>query len=85
MTLVPSIDAFIPPEMAAKAEEAVFLTPGFEHCVANMYFIPLGLFLKAGAPAVFWEAMSKTAADYRNLTWGHFFFTNLIPVTLGNI
>ena len=39
-----------------------------------MYFIPVGLFIKGvvGAEAV-------------NLTWGNFFVTNLLPVTLGNI
>jgi formate transporter len=52
---------------------------------ANMYFIPIGLFIKLGAPASFWEAIGKTAADYSNLTWGNFFLANLLPVTIGNI
>jgi hypothetical protein len=38
-----------------------------------------------GAPASFWEAIGKTAADYANLTWGNFFLANLLPVTIGNI
>lgn len=51
-----------------------FVACGLEHCVANMYFIGVGLFLKAGGlPA---------AAD---LTWLNFFWKNLLPVTLGNI
>ncbi len=62
-----------------------FVAAGFEHCVANMYFISVGLFIKAGAPASFWNAIGKTAADYANLTWGNFFIKNLLPVTLGNI
>jgi formate transporter len=62
-----------------------FVAAGFEHCVANMYFISLGLFVKASAPVTFWEAIGKTAADYANLTWSNFFFANLLPVTLGNI
>ncbi len=62
-----------------------FVAAGFEHCVANMYFISVGLFIKAGAPAAFWEKIGKTAADYANLTWGNFFAKNLLPVTLGNI
>ncbi len=62
-----------------------FVAAGFEHCVANMYFIPLGLFVKAGTPFAFWAAIGKTTADYANLTWGNFFFANLLPVTLGNI
>jgi formate transporter len=50
-----------------------------------MYFISLGLFVKASAPVTFWEAIGKTAADYTNLTWSNFFLANLLPVTLGNI
>jgi formate transporter len=62
-----------------------FVAAGFEHSVANMYFIPMGLLIKAFAPAGFWEAIGKTAADYSNLTWGAFFIRNLLPVTIGNI
>jgi len=62
-----------------------FVAAGFEHSIANMYFIPVGLFIKAGAPAAFWEAIGKTAADFGNLTWGAFFLKNLLPVTIGNI
>jgi formate transporter FocA len=62
-----------------------FVAAGFEHSIANMYFIPIGLLIKAGAPAAFWETIGKTAADYPNLTWGNFLFANLLPVTIGNI
>jgi len=62
-----------------------FVAAGFEHSIANMYFIPIGLFIKLGAPASFWEAISKTAADYPNLTWSNFLLANLLPVTIGNI
>ena len=51
-----------------------FVASGFEHSVANMYFIPTGLLLKA-------EVAISTPA----LTWSNFFIGNLIPVTLGNI
>ncbi|MCC6192330.1 MAG: formate transporter FocA [Anaerolineales bacterium] len=64
---------------------AAFVAAGFEHSVANMYFIPVGLFIKAGAPASFWTNIGRTAADYASLTWGSFLFRNLLPVTLGNI
>lgn len=64
---------------------AAFVAAGFEHSVANMYFIPIGLFIKAGAPASFWASIGKTAADFGNLTWGRFLFDNLLPVTIGNI
>jgi len=64
---------------------AGFVAAGFEHSVANMYFIPIGLFVKAGADPAFWEKIGKTAADFGALTWGNFFLKNLIPVTIGNI
>ena len=70
--------AIIPPVTA-------FVAAGFEHCVANMYFIPLGLFVKAVAPESFWTEIGKTAADYPDLTWGNLFTNNLIPVTIGNV
>jgi formate transporter len=62
-----------------------FVTAGFEHSIANMYFIPIGLLIKAGAPESFWAAIGKSASDYTHLTWSNFLFGNLIPVTLGNI
>ena len=62
-----------------------FVAAGFEHCVANMYFIPIGIMVKKTAPANFWIAIGKTAEDYAALTWDNFFITNLVPVSLGNI
>lgn len=62
-----------------------FVAAGFEHSVANMYFIPMGLLVKATAPATFWSQIGLTAADFSQLTWGNFFFANLLPVTIGNI
>lgn len=62
-----------------------FVAAGFEHCVANMYFIPFGLFVKTGAPPSFWEAIHSSSADFANLTWGNFLWVNLLPVTIGNI
>lgn len=62
-----------------------FVAAGFEHSVANMYFIPVALFIKSGASPEFWAAIGKTAADFPNLSWGNFFLVNLIPVTIGNI
>jgi len=59
-----------------------FVASGFEHCVANMYFIPMGLLLKGNATVV---AAAGLTGKLANLTWGGFFVNNLIPVTLGNI
>jgi formate transporter FocA len=62
-----------------------FVAAGFEHSVANMYFVPMGLFIKNGAGPAFWTSIGKTAADFSNLTWSNFLVGNLLPVTIGNI
>jgi len=59
-----------------------FVASGFEHCVANMYFIPMGLLLKGNAAIV---TAAGLAGKLSNLTLQGFFVNNLIPVTLGNI
>jgi len=59
-----------------------FVTSGFEHCVANMYFIPMGLLLKGNTSVV---AAAGLADKLGNLTLKGLFVNNLIPVTLGNI
>jgi formate transporter len=63
---------------------AAFVAAGFEHSVANMYFIPVGLLIRGFAPASFWTAIGKTSADYPSLTIEGL-IGNLAPVTLGNI
>jgi formate transporter len=62
-----------------------FVAAGFEHSVANMYFIPVGLLIRSYAPASFWGQIGLAAADYADLTWSNFFLVNLLPVTIGNI
>ncbi len=64
---------------------ACFVAAGFEHSVANMYFIPSALFIKYMGDPAFFTAIGKTAADFSLLTWGNFFLANLLPVTIGNI
>jgi formate transporter len=64
---------------------AAFVAAGFEHSVANMYFIPMGVLIRLFAPASFWADVGKTAADYPDLSWGRFLWNNLAPVTIGNI
>jgi formate/nitrite transporter len=59
-----------------------FVAAGFEHSIANMYFIPMGILL-AGQPAVL-SAAGVTASGVANLSWAGF-IGNLIPVTIGNI
>lgn len=60
-----------------------FVAAGFEHSVANMYFIPVGLFIKSDS--AFMAQAGLDVANYANLTWGNFFLHNLLPVTIGNI
>lgn len=62
-----------------------FVVAGFEHSVANMYFVPMGLFLAQFAGPEFWQAVGASPADYPALTWYQFLTGNLLPVTLGNI
>ncbi len=50
-----------------------------------MYFVPVALFIKNGAPPEFWTNIGQTPADFAAVTWGNFFVANLLPVTLGNI
>lgn len=77
-TTIDRVVTIVPPVTA-------FVAAGFEHSIANAYFIPMGLFIKAGAAASFWEAIGKTPADFPALTWANFVFGNLVPVTIGNI
>ena len=64
---------------------AAFAAAGFEHCIANIYFIPMGLFIKAGAPDSFWTTIGRTPSDFPTLTWENFLMGNLLPVTIGNV
>ncbi len=61
-----------------------FVAAGFEHSVANMYFIPAGLFIKAYARPEFWNLIHDSAGAYAALTWTGL-ARNLVGVTLGNI
>lgn len=63
----------------------IFVASGFEHCVANMYFIPTGIVLRKNSGVVAAaEEMAGKALDLSQLTWKGFFVNNLFPVTLGN-
>jgi formate transporter len=63
-----------------------FVALGFEHSVANMYFIPVGLLLK-NSPEVLAAAqdMLGQVPDLSNLNLYGFLVDNLLPVTIGNI
>ena len=61
-----------------------FVAAGFEHSVANMYFIPYALFIKDFDPS-FVAAVGDRVQNRNVLTWQSFLVNNLIPVTIGNI
>ena len=64
----------------------MFVTAGFEHSIANMYYISAGLFAKENSQYV--DAalqLGVKQSDIANLDWSSFFLGNLLPVTLGNI
>jgi formate transporter len=60
---------------------SAFVAAGFEHSVANMYFVPVALFIRQFDPAF----AANSGVDVGTLTWGHFLVNNLLPVTIGNI
>jgi len=77
-TTTDKILAIIPPI-------AAFVAAGFEHSVANMYFIPMGLAIKYGDPAFYAQTVTKVGKDFSSLDVTNMFINNLIPVTIGNI
>ena len=52
-----------------------FVATGMEHCVANMYFIPMGMLTE----------ISSGGNDESAISLGNFVWNNLLPVTIGNI
>ncbi|MDW7674984.1 MAG: formate/nitrite transporter family protein, partial [Bacillota bacterium] len=62
-----------------------FVSAGFEHSIANMYFIPFGIMVKSIPEVVEVYQQTHGTASLESLTYSTFIFNNLIPVTLGNI
>jgi len=69
-TVTDKILAVVPPI-------AAFVAAGFEHSVANMYFVPYGLLVK--------DELEVPGLALENLTWRGFLVDNLLPVTIGNV
>jgi formate/nitrite transporter len=74
-TTADRILAIVPPISA-------FVAAGFEHSIANMFFVPLGLFIAALDPTFAGSAGLSTAPA---LSWSAFLVRNLVPVTIGNV
>jgi formate/nitrite transporter len=62
---------------------AYFVTNGFEHSVANMYYGPAGIF--ATYVPRYLEKAVEAGVNTSAVTWGNFIGKNLIPVTIGNV
>lgn len=62
-----------------------FVAAGFEHSIANMYFIPIGLLIKDFDPTFTADVVAKAGLKIADLSWGTFLLNNLLPVTIGNI
>ena len=76
-TTTDRILAIIPPITA-------FVAAGFEHSVANMYFIPVAIAIREYAPETFWASIDSAPGDFPNLTVDGL-VGNLVPVTIGNV
>ena len=63
---------------------AAFVAAGFEHSIANLYFLPYGLAIKAWAEGEFWTKIGQTAASYPELTVGGALH-NIVIATIGNL
>ncbi|MFN3742621.1 MAG: formate/nitrite transporter family protein [Anaerolineales bacterium] len=63
---------------------AAFVAAGYEHSVANMYFVPYAWLIKTFAPQ-FVQQVAEKVSLLESLTWGNFLLHNLLPVTIGNI
>ncbi|USD36200.1 MULTISPECIES: formate transporter FocA [Ferrimonas] len=64
---------------------AMFVSTGFEHSIANLFLVPLGIAIHSLADAAFWANLGVNADQFADLTVSHFLINNLMPVTLGNI
>jgi formate/nitrite transporter len=63
---------------------AAFVAAGFEHSIANLYFLPYGLAIKAWAGPEFWATLGLSANAYPGLTVGAAFH-NILVATIGNL
>lgn len=62
-----------------------FVTCGFEHSIANMYFIPEAIFVLHYGGGNFQSIINSTVQNYESVNWNNYLWNNLLPVTIGNI
>ena len=63
---------------------AAFVAAGFEHSIANLYFLPYGLAIEYWAAPEFWTALGQTGAAYSALTLGNALH-DIAVATIGNL
>ena len=64
---------------------AMFVSSGFEHSIANLFMVPLGIVLQNTLSPEYLLSLGYNANSFVDLTVNHFVMNNLIPVTLGNV
>lgn len=64
---------------------ALFISTGFEHCIANLFLVPLAIAILQWAPDAYWLSLGLDAGQFFDITLANFIGHNLLPVTLGNI
>ena len=62
-----------------------FVAAGFEHSIANMYFVPEALLVKNRTSDAFLATIGSPRGELERLTWSRFLTHNLLPVTFGNV
>ena len=62
-----------------------FVSCGFEHSIANMYFVPKAIMMLNQQDSKILALIEQSGVNYDTVTWSNFFINNLLPVTLGNI
>lgn len=77
-TTADRILAVVPPVTA-------FVACGLEHSIANLYFVPLGLWIRDFAPPELWGSIGGGPLDHARLSWVGFLTRDLPAVTAGNL
>jgi formate transporter len=62
-----------------------FVACGFEHSIANMYFIPEAILVVNYGDLKFLTLVHQSALHYESISWSNYLYNNLLPVTIGNI
>jgi formate transporter len=62
-----------------------FVAMGFEHSVANMYFLAMGVLLRDHGSTELWDQTGAAPGDFPDLSWSDALLANLLPVTIGNV